>query len=163
MLKLRRQYFGHLLQRVNSFKKALILGKIEGRRRSGRQRMRWSDGITDSIDGHEFEQAPGDGEGQESLACCSPWGTKSQTQLSDWTTEQRNREGSCTEIELRKSHRGSWTPRWVLIRTWDETPCDQRKKKEKVECQIIPRAPIVLGIVEVSASQRRDILTHSVR
>ena len=52
-----------------------MLGKIEGRMRRGRERMRWLDGITDS-DRHEFEQAPGDGEGQGSLACCSPWGHK---------------------------------------------------------------------------------------
>ena len=50
MLKLKLQYFGHLMQRADSFKKTLILGKIEGRRRSGRQRMRWLDGITDSTD-----------------------------------------------------------------------------------------------------------------
>ena len=50
MLKLKPQYFGHLMQRTNSFEKTLILGKIEGRRRRGRQRMRWLDGITDSTD-----------------------------------------------------------------------------------------------------------------
>ena len=50
ILKLKLQYFGHLMQRADSFKKTLILGKIEGRRRSGRQRMRWLDGITDSMD-----------------------------------------------------------------------------------------------------------------
>ena len=50
MLKLKLQYFGHLLQRTDLFKKTLMLGKIEGRRRRGRQRMRWSDGITDSMD-----------------------------------------------------------------------------------------------------------------
>ena len=50
MLKLKLQYFGHLMQRVDSFEKTLILGKIEGRRRRGRQKMRWLDGITDSID-----------------------------------------------------------------------------------------------------------------
>ena len=49
MLKLKLQYFGHLMQRADSFEKTLMLGKIEGRRR-GRQRMRWSDGITDSMD-----------------------------------------------------------------------------------------------------------------
>ena len=53
-----------------------MLGKIEGRRRRGQQRMRWLDDITDLIDGHEFEQAPGVGDGQRSLACCSPWGHK---------------------------------------------------------------------------------------
>ena len=50
MLKLKLQYFGHLMQRADSFEKTLMLGKIEGRRRRGRQRMRWLDGITDSVD-----------------------------------------------------------------------------------------------------------------
>ena len=50
MLKLKLQYFGHLMRRAGSFKKALMLGKIEGRRRRGQQRMRWLDGITDSMD-----------------------------------------------------------------------------------------------------------------
>ena len=50
MLKLKLQYFGHLMRRANSFEKSLMLGKIEGRRRRGQQRMRWLDGITDSMD-----------------------------------------------------------------------------------------------------------------
>ena len=50
MLKLKLQYFGHLMQRADSFEKTLMLGKTEGRRRRGRQRMRWLDGITDSTD-----------------------------------------------------------------------------------------------------------------
>ena len=50
MLKLKLQYFGHLIQRANSLGKTLLLGKIEGRRRRGQQRMRWLDGITDSMD-----------------------------------------------------------------------------------------------------------------
>ena len=50
MLKLKLQYFGHLMQRADSFEKTLMLGKIEGRRRKGRQRMRWLDGITDLMD-----------------------------------------------------------------------------------------------------------------
>ena len=50
MLKLKRQYFGHLMQRTDSLVKTLMLGNIEGRRRRGRQRMRWLDGITDSMD-----------------------------------------------------------------------------------------------------------------
>ena len=50
MLKLKLQYFGHLMQRVDSLEKSLMLGEIEGRRRRGRQRMRWLDGITDSMD-----------------------------------------------------------------------------------------------------------------
>ena len=50
MLKLKLQYFGHLMRRADSFEKSLMLGKIEGRRRRGHQRMRWLDGITDSMD-----------------------------------------------------------------------------------------------------------------
>ena len=50
MLKLKLQYFGHLMRRADSFEKTLMLGKIEGRKRRGRQRMRWLDGITDSMD-----------------------------------------------------------------------------------------------------------------
>ena len=64
MLKLKLQYFGYLMQRTDLLEKTLMLGKIEGGRRRGRQRMRWLDGITDSV---EFEQALRDGEGQEML------------------------------------------------------------------------------------------------
>ena len=80
MLKLKLQYFGHLMRRTDSSEKTLMLGKIEGGRR-GQQRMRWLDGITDSTD--LFEQAPGVGDGQGGLACCSPWGRKNRTRLSN--------------------------------------------------------------------------------
>ena len=85
MLKLKLQYFGHLMWRTDSLEKTLMLGKIEGRRRRGWQRMRWLDGITD--DGDEFAQAPGVGDGQGGLVCCSPWGHKeSDTTVSlKWT------------------------------------------------------------------------------
>ena len=69
MLKLKLQYFGYLTWRGSSLEKTLMMGKIEGRRRRGWQRMRWLDGITDSM-----EWAQGVGDGQWSLACCSPWG-----------------------------------------------------------------------------------------
>ena len=55
MLKLKLQYFGHLMQRADSFEKTLMLGKTEGRRRRGQQRMRWLDGITDSMDMNFWE------------------------------------------------------------------------------------------------------------
>ena len=83
MLKLKLQYFGHVIRRTDSFEKTQMLENIEGGRRRGRQRMRWLDGITDSVD--MSEQALGVGNGQGSLACCSPLGCK----MSD-TTEQLN-------------------------------------------------------------------------
>ena len=61
MLKLKLQYFGHLMETVDSLEKALMLGGIGGSRRRGRQRMRWLDGVTDSMGG---------------LACCDSWGRK---------------------------------------------------------------------------------------
>ena len=84
MLKLKLQYFGHLMQRTDSLEKTLIQEKIEGRRRRGWQRMRWLDKWYHQFDGHEFEQAPGVGDGQGSLACCSPWGHRVR---HDWATE----------------------------------------------------------------------------
>ena len=84
MLKPKLQYFGHLMQRADSLEKTLMLGKIEGRRRRGWQRMRWLDGITDSMD-VGFGWIPGVGDGQGDLACCSSRGRKE----SD-TTEQLN-------------------------------------------------------------------------
>ena len=75
MLKLKPQYFGHLMPRADSFEKTLMLQKIEGRRRRGQQRMRLLDGITDSMD-KSLSKLPGVGDGQGGLACCSPLGRK---------------------------------------------------------------------------------------
>ena len=84
MLKLKLQYFGHLMQRANSLEKALMLRKIEGRGRSGWQRMRWLDGIINPTDMSLSKL--GDSEGQGSLGCCSPWGHKEADVTEQWTT-----------------------------------------------------------------------------
>jgi len=84
MLKLKLQYFGHLMQRADSLEKTLMLGKIEGRRRRGQQRMRWLDGITNSMDMNLSKLGVGDGQGD--LVCCSPWSLKEsdRTEQLNW-------------------------------------------------------------------------------
>ena len=81
MLKLKLQYFGHLIRGTDSCEKTLMLGKIEGGRKRGRQRMRWLDGITDSLDMSlsKLQELGG-------LACCSPLGRKE----SDMTEQLNN-------------------------------------------------------------------------
>ena len=83
-LMLKLQYFGHLMWRVDSLEKSLMLGKIEGRRRRGHQRIRWL--WRHLRNGHVLGQTLGDGKGQGGRACCSPWGCKE----SDMTGQLNN-------------------------------------------------------------------------
>ena len=119
MLKLKLQYFGHLMQRVDSLEKTLMLGGIGDRRRRGRQRMRWLDGITDSMDVSEW--TPGVGDGQGGLACCDSWGCKESdtTEQLNWTETKLNIKTKtgllCNTKESaplpKKRSRTSWTGR----------------------------------------------------
>ena len=79
MLKLKLQYFVHLMWRVDSLEKILMLEGIGGRRKRGRQRMRWHH----QHNGHEFEWTLGDGDGQRGLACCNAWGHK-ESDMTEW-------------------------------------------------------------------------------
>ena len=86
ILKLKLQYFGHLMWRTDTFEKTLMLGKIEGSRRRGRQRMRWLDGITNAMD-LSLSKTPRVGDGRRGLACCRPWDHKDSdtTEWLNWT------------------------------------------------------------------------------
>ena len=99
MLKLKVQYFGHLIQRIDSLEKTLVQGKIEDRRRRGRQRTRWHH----RLNGHVFERALGDGEGQGSLLCCSSWGHRVR---HDGAPEQPTRRPESSGGRARLKGRG---------------------------------------------------------
>ena len=109
-LMLKLQYFGHLMQKADSLEKTLILGKTEGQRRRGRQRTMASASLVGWhhwLNGHEFEQAPGDGEGQGSLACYSPWGYKQSN-----ITERLNNKKEMSYQIFKKHVR---TPKYIFL------------------------------------------------
>ena len=120
MLKL--QYFGHLMRRADSFEKTLMLGKIEGKRRRGRQRMRWLDGITDSIDmslSKLWEMVR-----QWILECCSSWGHKELD-----TTEQL----TWTELKDLASYMAQWCRIYLPIRETQEMQIWSLSKEDPLE------------------------------
>ena len=114
MLKLTLQYFGHLMQRADSLEKTLMLGKTEGRRRRGRQRMRWLDGITDSMDMDlsKLQETVRDG----SLVCCSLWGHPVQAawRVSNNKVDTKN----LVSRQLLKNRAASSDQRWTFHLSW---------------------------------------------
>ena len=86
------------MRRTDSLEKTLMLGEAEGRRRRGRQRIRWLDGITNPM-GHDFEQALGVGDGQGGLACCSPWGRKESNTPEPLSAHSTDRPRNARQLE----------------------------------------------------------------
>ena len=108
MLKLKLQYFGHLMWRANSLEKILMLGKTEGTRRRGQQRMRWLDGIIDSMDmslSKLWEIVK-----DRSVACCSPWGCK-ESEMTEWLNNN-----SCNNNK--RSHNYLVTAPSITLQSW---------------------------------------------
>ena len=122
MLKLKLQYAGHLMQRVDSLEKTLMLRGIRGRRRRGWQMAGWHY----RLDGHEFEWTPVAGDGQGGLVCCSPWSCKESdtTEQLNWTEDGASgKEPTCHQ---RRRHKRlvfhPWVGKIPWRREWQPTP-----------------------------------------
>ena len=115
-LKLKLQYFGHLMQRADSVEKSLMLGKLEGRRRRGWQRMRWLDGIIDSLD-MSLSKLREIVKGREDWHAAVHGVTKSQTQQSDWiTTAVNSLKGFARTVVTKYTGLGSLVSRIIFSR-----------------------------------------------
>ena len=140
MLKPKLQYFDPLMRRANSLEKILMLGKIEGRRRRGWQRMRW--GWHHWLLGHEFEETLWDSEGQGSLACWSPWGLK-ELEMTEWLNQTE--DSKCVQssgyivwfnVEMKSKLTQSETWNYCLMfNVWDVVSPARWTKKNKVSSE----------------------------
>ena len=137
MLKPKLQYFGHLRQRTDSLEKSLMLGKIEGKRRRGRQRVGWHHRLA----GLELEHAPGVGDGQGSLACFSPWGYKEldtterlnwSSNLPFWSSLASMLAFICWTIQFHPLYFSLWESRG-----WKSTPGDLHQGKGRTVMWIL--------------------------
>ena len=125
MLRLKLQYFGRLMWRADSLENTPMLGEIEGRKRKGWQgeMVGWHH----QLNGYEFEQTAWDGEGQGSLACCSPWGLRVGCDWSDWTRATMNDKVPCKSQSV-------WA--WILLSAYQKVhKANLKLSEEKLQLE----------------------------